>query len=130
LDLGNEIRSVAAQSLGDTVLIDDGNRAIGFAICHIGPGSEAGRDACYLKFGVVRPAAGEAGFDRLLAACEALAFDAAVHRLEAGVNTGRRGAYRQMLRRGFRTAMPGVAMDRPDQPGYNRPDVYLSDDWR
>jgi hypothetical protein len=24
----------------------------------------------------------------------------------------------------------GLAMDRPDEAGYNRPDVYIIDDWR
>jgi hypothetical protein len=48
----------------------------------------------------------------------------------AGVNTGRREAYHRMLARGFRADLVGVAMERPDEPGYNRPDVYVMDDWR
>jgi hypothetical protein len=51
-------------------------------------------------------------------------------RIVAGVNTGRIKAYQQMLARGFRTDMQGVAMHRPDEPGYNRQDIYLIDDWR
>ena len=51
-------------------------------------------------------------------------------RLEAGVNTARREAYQRMLARGFRTVVQGVAMHRPDEAGYNRPDVFLMDDWR
>jgi hypothetical protein len=35
-----------------------------------------------------------------------------------------------MLKRGFRTTIQGVAMQRPNEPGYNRADVYLIDDWR
>jgi hypothetical protein len=31
---------------------------------------------------------------------------------------------------GFRTEMTGVAMQKPNQPGYNRPDVFALDDWR
>ncbi len=50
--------------------------------------------------------------------------------MEAGVNLSRSQAYRQMLRRGFRTDIQGVAMHRPDSPGYNRPDVFVVDDWR
>jgi hypothetical protein len=35
-----------------------------------------------------------------------------------------------MLARGFRTDRLGVAMAKPNEPGYNRPGVYLIDDWR
>ena len=51
-------------------------------------------------------------------------------RLEAGVNMARHRAYRKMLERGFRADFQGVAMHRPDEPGYNRPEVYVIDDWR
>ena len=51
-------------------------------------------------------------------------------RLVAGVNTGRYKAYRKMIARGFRTDMQGIAMHRPNKPGYNRSNVYLIDDWR
>ena len=53
-----------------------------------------------------------------------------LERMEAGVNLNRGQAYRSMLRRGFRTDGQGVAMHRPDSPAYNRPDVYIVDDWR
>ena len=35
-----------------------------------------------------------------------------------------------MMERGFRTDMQGVAMERPNEAGYNRPGVYILDDWR
>ena len=35
-----------------------------------------------------------------------------------------------MLARGFRADLVGVAMERPDEPAFNRPDVYATDDWR
>jgi hypothetical protein len=35
-----------------------------------------------------------------------------------------------MLASGFRTDVQGLAMDRPDEAGYNRPGVYIIDDWR
>jgi hypothetical protein len=35
-----------------------------------------------------------------------------------------------MLQSGFRTTTQGVAMERNDATGYNRPDVFLIDDWR
>jgi GNAT superfamily N-acetyltransferase len=131
LDVAGEIRAVQAQGLGETVLVDGGERLDGFAVCHCGPGTEAGSGACFVKFGAARPGpgAGEA-FERLLDACEGLAAARGLSRLVAGVNTGRREAYRRMLARGFRADLVGVAMERPDEPGYNRADVYVMDDWR
>jgi hypothetical protein len=35
-----------------------------------------------------------------------------------------------MLARSFRADLVGVAMERADEPGYNRADVYVMDDWR
>ena len=43
--------------------------------------------------------------------------------LIAGVNTARREAYRQMLARGFRAELLGVAMEKPNEAGYNRPGI-------
>ena len=42
LDVRQEILAVADQHLGETVLIDDGDRLAAFAVCHVGPGTEAG----------------------------------------------------------------------------------------
>lgn len=131
LDVEREIRAVAEQKLGDTVLLWDGSRLVGFAVCHAGPGSEAGSGVCYVKFGVVRSGANAGALlDRLLDACETLAAARGAARLTAGVNTGRHAAYRRLLDRGFRTELQGVAMHRPDGPGYNRPEVHVLDDWR
>ncbi|MBI2875773.1 MAG: GNAT family N-acetyltransferase [Candidatus Tectomicrobia bacterium] len=131
LDLEREIRLVHAHGLGDTVLLWEPAGLAGLAICHCGPGSEAGSGACYIKFGAVRPGptAGEL-FDRLLDACEALAAAQGMSCLVAGVNLGRHEAYRRMIARGFRTEQQGVVMQRPNEPGYHRPDIYAIDDWR
>jgi hypothetical protein len=51
LDVGSEIRAIADQRLGDTVLIDDGSGVAGFAASHVGKGSEAGTGATFVKFG-------------------------------------------------------------------------------
>ncbi len=51
-------------------------------------------------------------------------------RLTLGVNTARRDAYRHLLASGFRTDDVGVTMHRPDDEGYDRPEVHLLDDWR
>jgi GNAT superfamily N-acetyltransferase len=131
LDVGREIRAVAAQGLGETILLWDDSGLAGLAVCHSGPGTEAGTGACYIKFGAARPGptVGQE-FGRLLDACEELASSLNSSRVVAGVNTARHEAYRQMLARGFRTDIQGVAMSRPNEPGYNRAGVYLIDDWR
>jgi hypothetical protein len=73
--------------------------------------------------------AGE-NFNCLLDACEELASSQSLARLAAGVNTARHEAYSQMLARGFRAELLGVAMQKPNDAAYNRPGVYLIDDWR
>src|SRR5262245_23932816 len=114
LDVSSEIRSVANQRLGDTLLLRRDGEVIGLAVCHWGAGTEAGSGACYVKFGAVGPGRTAAeDFDRLLTACEEAAADAKVPRLVAGVNTARHEAYVRMLERGFRTHVQGVAMKRP-----------------
>jgi N-acetylglutamate synthase-like GNAT family acetyltransferase len=131
LDLGMEIRSVDRQGLGDTVMIHDGSSLAGFAICHCGPKTEAGSGNCYIKFGAAAPGPGSAQrFERLLDACEAFAHSRGLSRIIAGANTGRHGAYKSMISRKFHTDMQGVAMHWPNEPGYNREDVYIIDDWR
>lgn len=131
LDVTTEIRSVRAQGLGETILMWGGSSLDAFAVCHCGEGTEAGKNTCYVKFAAVQtgPSA-ENNFNRLLDGCEALASERGLQRMEAGVNLNRGGAYRQMLQRGFRTERQGVAMHKPDSAAYNRPDIYLMDDWR
>ncbi|MER3447091.1 MAG: GNAT family N-acetyltransferase [Candidatus Dadabacteria bacterium] len=131
LNVEREIRAVYTQGLGDTVLIWDNSKLVGLAVCHWGADTEAGSGACYVKFGAVRPGSNaERVFDRLLDACEALALSKGMSRLVAGVNTGRHKAYHKMIARGFHADMQGVAMHRPNKSGYNRPNVYIIDDWR
>lgn len=131
LDVTAEIRAVAEQHLGDTVLLRRDGDVVAFAVCHSGGGSEAGTGACYVKFGAVRPSRHSAeDFENLLSACEELAAENGASRLVAGVNTSRHEAYVRMLARGFRTEMQGVAMQRSHETGYNRPDTYVIDDWR
>jgi hypothetical protein len=131
LDLTGEMRTVAARNLGDTLLLRDGSRLAGFAICHWGPASEAGDGALYIKFGAVRSGTGAAErFAALLDAAGALATAAGMTNVLAGVNLARDEAYRQMKALGFRTAIQGVSLHRPNEPGFSRPGVYVLDDWR
>ena len=130
-DVTTEMRSVQAQRLGDTVLLRDGDRVAGLAVCHCGAGSEAGSGACFVKIGAVAPGA-EAGerFEQLLDACSAFAAARGLGSVVAGVDTGQRDAYRRMLARGFRTVMQGVVMVRGDEVGLGRPDRHVLADWR
>jgi ribosomal protein S18 acetylase RimI-like enzyme len=131
LDLSEEIRTAHAQALGDTVLVEGERGIAAFAICHYGPGSEAGAGLCFVKFGAVRegPSA-ERDYLRLLDACEALAAAVGMPRLLAGTNMARHEAYRHLVARGYRTDIQGVGMHKANDPGYCRPGVYALDDWR
>jgi hypothetical protein len=131
LDVSSDIRSIAAQRLGDTVLLHRGSQLSGFAVCHCGPGTEAGTGTCYVKFGAVRPSHTVADdFETLLSVCEAFGVGQGASRLAAGVNVARHEAYAGLLARGFRTDMQGIAMHRRNEEGYSRPGVYVLDDWR
>jgi predicted N-acetyltransferase YhbS len=132
LDLEREVLAVSTQGIGDTVLVRRESRLEGMAVCQYGPGSEADRGVCYVKFGAVRPAPGASRrFETLLDACEAFAVASGAERLVAGVNTGRLDAYRRMLARGFRAVQIGVSMRlHPESPDFDTPAHYVIDDLR
>ncbi len=130
LDVSQEITSLGARS-GDAILLERGDNLEGFAVCHFGPESEAASNTCYVKFAAV---VGGVGAPKRLAtlfdACESLAATYGASAMEAGVNTSRRGAYRALLDRGFRTTMLGLAMSQGEDPGYDRADAFVIDDLR
>jgi N-acetylglutamate synthase-like GNAT family acetyltransferase len=135
LNLETEIYSVERQHLGDTILLRGDNKKNGtlnaMAICHCGPGTEAGSGTCYVKFGAVRPSQDSStNFDHLLAVCELFATSQQLSRITAGVNLGRHNAYRKMIEHRFRSDLQGVAMHKPNEAGYNTEDTYVIDDWR
>jgi len=130
LDLAGEIGATQANGLGDTVFVEDGDRLAGFAVCHVGAGTEAGSGTCYVKFAAVRGEGSTRDFARLLDACEALGVACGATRLVAGVNLAREQAYRALLARGMRVDFVGVAMQSGNEPAFNRPDVLALDDWR
>jgi len=131
LTVENEISAVQARSLGDTVILRDGKRLSGFAVCHCGPGTEAGFDTCLIKFGAVRPGAEAAeAFRGLLNDCETFAAARGMKVLTASVNTARHEAYCLLLELGFSTYILGVTMHRPNDEFYSRPGAFLMDDWR
>jgi GNAT superfamily N-acetyltransferase len=131
LDLEREIRAVDTLGLGDAVLVEDDSSVAGFAVCHVGAGSEAGPGTCYVKFGAV--ASGDDAprlFQRLLDGCESYAKGRGMSRVSAGINLGREQACRIAIGRGYRTSVLGVAMHRPSDPAWDRPDAYVIDDRR
>ncbi|MEW8979330.1 MAG: GNAT family N-acetyltransferase [Symbiobacterium sp.] len=127
LDLTREIEVVDAQGWGDTVLLLDGDRLRGFAVCHAGAGTEAGSDTLYVKFGAARD---DRSFAALIDACEGLAAARGMGQVLTGVNMAREPVYRALLNRGYRALIPGLCMQSPNCPGYNRPDAFVIDDWR
>jgi GNAT superfamily N-acetyltransferase len=132
LDLTGEIRAVLAQHTGDVVLIYTRRVLDGFAVCLTGAGSEGGEKTCYVKFGAARGGVGVGAgerFDRLLDACDQFASSRGVA-LEAGVSLARVDAYGRMRKHGYRVLTMGVAMQRPNEVGFNRSDAYVMDDWR
>ncbi len=125
-DLTREVEAVRVLGAGDTVVADGA-----FAVCHVGPGTEGGRGTCYVKCAAVRPGAGAGErFEALLDACLGFAHARGAEVVVAGVDTGRTDAYRRLLARGGRVTQQGIAMHRPGEPGYDRPDVHALDDWR
>ena len=130
LDLSDEIRMLLKQKTGEVVLTYTRNALDGFAICLNGPDSEGGQKICYIKFAATRsgPGAGER-FDALLEACDAFALSRGAS-IEAGMNLSHEDAYRRMRAHGYRAFAQGVAMQRPNQPGRHRADVYAIEDWR
>src|ERR1044071_3591220 len=103
LDVTSEIEAVAAQDLGDTILLWGDSTLMALAVCHVGPGTEAGSGVCYIKFAAVRPGpAAEEYFSGLIDACEEMASGARLLRLVAGGNTARRESSRLMVAREFR----------------------------
>jgi GNAT superfamily N-acetyltransferase len=131
LDLEREIRAVESQGLGEVLLLDDSSGLAGMAVCHLGAGTEAGGQGCYIKFGLARPGPGaEVRFGTLLDACESLAADHGADHIELGVNAGRHEAYAAVMARGYRAGLVGVSMHRANDEGYSRPGTWLVDDWR
>ena len=132
LDVQREIRAVSEQRLGDTVFVWDNSKLAAFAVCHSGPGSEAGSGVCYIKFGAVRPGVAAAGnFRRLLDRVAAFAVASRAQKITAGVNLARREAFQALLNAGFRVESQGIAMESGDaSSGYNRRGAYILDDWR
>ncbi|MFA6209997.1 MAG: GNAT family N-acetyltransferase [Candidatus Obscuribacterales bacterium] len=127
LDLSSEIKALATCKIGDTIFIEKDGGIVGFAVCHYGHGSEATSNNCYLKFAA---ASDQEQFSRLLTECLKLSSEVGTTHMFAGVNTARHEAYKTMLGSGFKMQAIGVAMLRAQHNGFNRPGVFVIDDWR
>lgn len=131
LDLTTTIRHLARERLGDTVLVHADGRLAGLAACYCGPGGDATSGECFVKFGAVRSGPdAPAHLTHLLDAVDRLAVARGLRTVLAGINTGRLGAYRLLLDRGFRAGFQGVTMSRDAAVGYDHPDTFVLDDWR
>ncbi len=131
LDVTGEILSVGEQETGETVLVREGSRVAGLAVCHTGAGSEAGSGRASVKFAAVRPGAGGAAWlRRLLQGVEAWAASERAPVVVAGTGSGRVGAWETLRGAGYRPFLQGLAMHRERHPGYDREDVFVLDDWR
>ena len=126
LDLGDEMRAVIAQRIGEVVLIEGRRTLDAFAVCMHGAGSEGGQKTCYVKFAAAR--SGER-FERLLDAVDALAL-AQGSEVEAGVSMACKDAYERLRAHGYRVVTNGVAMQKPHGDGFNRAAAYVLNDWR
>jgi GNAT superfamily N-acetyltransferase len=126
LDLGDEMRAVLAQRIGEVILIEGRHALDAFAVCMHGPGSEGGEKTCYVKFAAAR--SGER-FERLLNAIDALAL-AQGSEVEAGVSMACKDAFERLRSRGYRIVTLGVAMHKPHGEGFNRAAAYVLSDWR
>ena len=131
LDVRSEITTVNSKNLGDTILLWGNDTLLGFAICHCGENTEAGKDTCYVKFAAVRPGQEtEQWFEELLRECEKFVVEQKLSRLMCGMSTERDRAYKKILALGFKIDRLAVAMHKPNQLAYNRSDVFVIDDWR
>ncbi len=131
LDLTREIDGLLRQELGDVLLLDEAGGVRGVALCQVGSGTEGGGGSCYVKFAAVRAGAGGSWrLERLLGACERLAAERGALKVVAGANAERESAWRALAAMGFRVEGQGVAMHRPNDGGYNRPEALVVDDWR
>jgi GNAT superfamily N-acetyltransferase len=131
LDVCAEVDDLARHAIGETLLLSSGGELDAMALCHHGTESEASDGQMFVKFAAARGGRkGARRFRDLLAACEALAARRGAALLVAGTSSGRSEAYDAMHAAGFRTIMNGIAMMRPVTDGYNRPGIFVIDDWR
>lgn len=131
LDATGEILALGEQGTGETVLVREGSRVAGVAVCHAGAGSEAGTGRAAVRLAVVPSGPdGSERLRRLLGAVEAWAVSAGVDTITVGTGSGRVRAWRALREAGWLPFLQSVTMHQDRHPGYEREDVFLLDDWR
>ena len=131
LDVEREIRSVAEQKLGDTILGVGRFRAPRIGRLPFRPRhrSRNRRLLREIRCGHSRLAR-RTDFSRLLDAVEAYARSVSAKKITAGVNLARREAF-GALYAGIPHRNPGRRHGSGRRiSGYNRPGIYILDDWR
>jgi GNAT superfamily N-acetyltransferase len=131
LDYGKELQIVKELNLGDTLLLAVGERLYGFAICHVGAGSEAAEESCYVKALLIDPAIDDQ--ETLLALVEACEGYARMHQLKAirlGVNLACWEGYQAVAARGYQLRQLRLRMVRPIDDLLRDPSPFHFNDWR
>lgn len=116
--------------ISETVLIYQNDRLKAFALCPMPPQEiDSEKKAVYAKFAIA-DADSDANLTLLINGLERYAAMVEASQIRASTNTARRACYKGMLAHGFTVEGYGIAMIRPDTAGYNRPEVFVFDDWR
>lgn len=122
LDPSGEVAALLDQGIGDTLILPDA-----MAVVHCGSGSEAGENRAFVKFAV---AASASALRAILMAVLDHAARQGLIEVETGTNLARAESYEVLAGLGFRPRLFGVAMHHGNDPLYNRPGVFVLDDWR
>jgi GNAT superfamily N-acetyltransferase len=109
LDLRREITALLDQGIGETILIRERDALVGFAVCHMGKGSEAETaTTTYVKFAAVRSGPdAPRHFADLLDACESLAAPRGATQVLSAVNSAANVREQTPASRRARCVLPG-----------------------
>lgn len=131
LDLSMEIESILRQNLGDVLFVTNDGRLDGFAVCHIGAGTESRSGQTYVKFGAINP-----GPDRkrrvrnLIHGVESLAVLRNAPTVEMGCNAAHRTTSGILQSLGYRPDWVGVSMMSNNDTAYHLDKFDVLDDLR
>jgi predicted N-acetyltransferase YhbS len=131
LDISKEVEIVDGLALGDTLLLERGRDAVGFAIYHTPGVSEAPIGGLYVKYlAIDRGQGGPEGFDHLVGALEDQAQESGLNRVILPVYCEYFGAYQRLVERGYGIDFTMVRMKRGRQDDYEDAADFVLDDWR
>lgn len=131
LDLGKEVEIVDGLALGDTLLLEQRERVLGFAVCHTPGVSEAPTGALYVKFLALSPEVRRVEILRhFLAGVEDFARELGLGRAIVPVYTRYGTAYDAVLEAGYGIDFTMVRMQRGRLQDHEDPAHLVLDDWR